>query len=60
MRIVLCYFSGCVGFSGVAARRLDGYLAWHNFMKYLRRTNVERKQILLRQVLTLFKKVVYE
>ena len=46
------------GFNGVATKYLNGYLAWHNFMKYSKHSDAERKQILLRRVLTLPKKVV--
>ena len=46
------------GFNGVATKYLNGYLAWHNFMKYSKHTDAERKQLLLRRVLTLPKKVV--
>lgn len=39
-------------FCGVSTKYLNNYLVWHNFVNYARETEVEKKNIMLRFVLT--------
>lgn len=41
-----------MNFCGVSTKYLNNYLVWHNFVNYARETEVEKKSILLRFVLT--------
>ncbi len=44
-------------FNGVSTKYLNNYLIWHNFVNYARETEAEKRQILLRFVLTTTKQV---
>ena len=43
------------GFHGVSAKRLNSCLVWHNFVNYVKETEVEKQIILLTFALTTIK-----